>query len=93
MSDSSGTAAGDQSPRYQPASAEPISSGLSSCTKCTPRTVTSCWLGKARHQGVINVVWLDGHAKGLPYDRLVRDPGLVRGGTTSLWDPYKRGCQ
>jgi prepilin-type N-terminal cleavage/methylation domain-containing protein/prepilin-type processing-associated H-X9-DG protein len=49
-------------------------------------------LGKARHSGVINVIWLDGHSKAVPYDKLIRDEGLVVGGTTSMWDPYKQGC-
>jgi prepilin-type N-terminal cleavage/methylation domain-containing protein/prepilin-type processing-associated H-X9-DG protein len=49
--------------------------------------------GKNRHSSQINVIWLDGHSKSMPYERLVLDAGLVRGGTTSFWDPYKQGCQ
>jgi prepilin-type N-terminal cleavage/methylation domain-containing protein/prepilin-type processing-associated H-X9-DG protein len=49
--------------------------------------------GKARHSEQINTIFLDGHAKAIPYDRLVNDPGLVKGGTDSLWDPYKAGCK
>jgi len=49
--------------------------------------------GKARHSGFINVTWLDGHSKAMNYEKLVKDEGLVQGGTTSLWDPYKQGCQ
>ncbi len=49
-------------------------------------------LGKQRHSEMINVIWLDGHAKAVQYNRLVRDEGLVQGGTTSMWDPYKTGC-
>jgi prepilin-type N-terminal cleavage/methylation domain-containing protein/prepilin-type processing-associated H-X9-DG protein len=52
--------------------------------------------GKNRHSGVINVIWMDGHAKAVPYDQLVLDNqnnnGLVVGGTQSIWDPYKQGC-
>jgi prepilin-type processing-associated H-X9-DG protein len=48
--------------------------------------------GKARHSAQINVIWLDGHAKAVAYDRLVNDPGLTVGSTTSIWDPYKTGC-
>ena len=48
--------------------------------------------GKSRHSGFINVIFMDGHAKGTSYEQLVQDKGLVVGGTTSLWDPYKTGC-
>ena len=48
--------------------------------------------GKNRHSGVINVIWLDGHAKAVNYEKLVRDEGLRKDSTTSLWDPYKQGC-
>ena len=49
-------------------------------------------LGKARHSGLINVVWLDGHSKATNYEKLVKDEGLVKNSTTSIWDPYKTGC-
>ena len=49
-------------------------------------------LGKQRHSEQINIIWLDGHAKSMQYNRLIQDPGLVVGGTTSFWDPYKQGC-
>ena len=48
--------------------------------------------GKARHNGQINVMFLDGHSKSINYDALVFDPNLVVGSTTSIWDPYKQGC-
>jgi prepilin-type N-terminal cleavage/methylation domain-containing protein/prepilin-type processing-associated H-X9-DG protein len=52
--------------------------------------------GKNRHSGVINVIWLDGHAKAMPYIQLITDDknnaGLRVGGTNSYWDPYKQGC-
>ncbi len=49
--------------------------------------------GKARHSGQLNAMFLDGHSKFMPYDRLVFDPDLVTGGSSSIWDPYKLGCQ
>jgi prepilin-type N-terminal cleavage/methylation domain-containing protein/prepilin-type processing-associated H-X9-DG protein len=49
-------------------------------------------LGKARHSEQINAIWLDGHAKSMNYGRIIQDPGLVVGGTTSFWDPHKAGC-
>jgi prepilin-type N-terminal cleavage/methylation domain-containing protein/prepilin-type processing-associated H-X9-DG protein len=49
--------------------------------------------GKARHSAQLNVMFLDGHSKSQQYDRLVFDPDLVTGGTNSIWDPYKLGCQ
>jgi len=42
---------------------------------------------------MINVVWLDGHAKAVAYDKLRVDAGLSTGSQTSIWDPYKLGCQ
>jgi prepilin-type N-terminal cleavage/methylation domain-containing protein/prepilin-type processing-associated H-X9-DG protein len=50
-------------------------------------------LGKSRHSEQINVAFLDGHSKSLTYNAVVNDPGLRTGSTTSLWDPYKTGCQ
>jgi len=47
---------------------------------------------KARHSGLLNIIFMDGHAKATPYDQVKNDPGLVVGGTTSIWDPYKQGC-
>ena len=32
--------------------------------------------GKARHSGVINCTFLDGHAKAIAYDKLIDDPCL-----------------
>jgi prepilin-type N-terminal cleavage/methylation domain-containing protein/prepilin-type processing-associated H-X9-DG protein len=53
--------------------------------------------GKNRHSGVINVIWLDGHAKAMPYIQLITDDrnnsGLRVGGINSYWDPYKQGCR
>lgn len=54
--------------------------------------------GKARHQGLINTLFLDGHAKAVNYDKLVNDtPNQLDANgnkyTNSLWDPYKSGCQ
>lgn len=52
--------------------------------------------GKNRHSGQINVIWLDGHAKSMAYEKLILDDnnlnGLRVGGTQSMWDPYKQGC-
>ncbi len=50
-------------------------------------------LGKRRHSEQINTIYLDGHSKSSQYNRLINDPGLIKGGTTSIWDPYKLGCQ
>lgn len=47
---------------------------------------------KARHNEFINVIWFDGHAKATRYETVKNDPGLVVGGTTSIWDPFKKGC-
>jgi prepilin-type N-terminal cleavage/methylation domain-containing protein/prepilin-type processing-associated H-X9-DG protein len=49
--------------------------------------------GKARHSNLLNVMFLDGHSKAQQYDSLVFDANLVTGGTSSIWDPYKLGCQ
>ena len=57
-----------------------------------PGEEQSIKLAKERHQGFINVIWMDGHSKAVAYDQLVLDKGLTVGGTTSLWDPYKQGC-
>jgi len=47
---------------------------------------------KERHNEFLNVIWFDGHAKATRYETLKNDVGLVVGGTTSIWDPYKKGC-
>ena len=47
---------------------------------------------QARHSGFLNVIWFDGHAKATRYETLKNGPGLVVGGTTSIWDPFKKGC-
>ncbi len=47
---------------------------------------------KERHNEFLNVIWMDGHAKATRHETLKNDPGLVVGGTTSIWDPYKKGC-
>jgi prepilin-type N-terminal cleavage/methylation domain-containing protein/prepilin-type processing-associated H-X9-DG protein len=57
-----------------------------------PTDADATALGKARHTGTINVIWMDGHAKAINYDTITTDAGLVKGGTTSFWDPYKMGC-
>jgi prepilin-type processing-associated H-X9-DG protein len=49
--------------------------------------------GKNRHSAQINTALLDGHSKALTYDALVLDPNLTKGSTSSIWDPYKEGCQ
>jgi prepilin-type N-terminal cleavage/methylation domain-containing protein/prepilin-type processing-associated H-X9-DG protein len=38
---------------------------------------------KQRHSGVLNVIWLDGHAKAVPAQKLVNDK--------TLWDPFGQG--
>jgi prepilin-type N-terminal cleavage/methylation domain-containing protein/prepilin-type processing-associated H-X9-DG protein len=38
---------------------------------------------KSRHSGVLNVTWLDGHAKAMPAEKLIA--------AKELWDPYKDG--
>ncbi len=48
--------------------------------------------GQERHSGFLNVIWFDGHAKATKFETVKNDVGLVVGGTTSIWDPYKKGC-
>jgi prepilin-type N-terminal cleavage/methylation domain-containing protein/prepilin-type processing-associated H-X9-DG protein len=48
---------------------------------------------KERHSEFLNVIWMDGHAKATRFEVLKNDPGLVVGGTTSIWDPFKKGCE
>ncbi len=48
--------------------------------------------GKTRHSGVLNVLWLDGHSKALPYAKVADEgPSITR--KDSIWDPYKEGCR
>jgi prepilin-type N-terminal cleavage/methylation domain-containing protein/prepilin-type processing-associated H-X9-DG protein len=47
---------------------------------------------KERHSEFLNVIWFDGHSKATRYETVKNDPGLVVGGVTSIWDPYKQGC-
>jgi prepilin-type N-terminal cleavage/methylation domain-containing protein/prepilin-type processing-associated H-X9-DG protein len=53
--------------------------------------------GKARHSGMLNIIFLDGHAKAFPYERVANDtPNQLVGGakyTQSMWDPFKAGCK
>ena len=58
-----------------------------------PSNASTIAAGMARHSGQINTALLDGHSKALPYNGLVFDPGLVKGSSTSIWAPYKAGCQ
>ncbi len=44
---------------------------------------------KTRHSGIINATLADGHAKAMPYDKLIND--LKSNPTASLWDPYQAG--
>ena len=44
---------------------------------------------RVRHSGVMNVTWADGHAKAIPYDKLVND--LKNNPNASIWDPYQAG--
>ena len=59
----------------------------------TPSNAEAERLGKNRHNEQINVIFLDGHAKGINYLKLINDDGLRVGSSTSIWDPYKGGCQ
>ena len=61
-------------------------------TAGTPSDAQSELLIKNRHLETLNVLFLDGHVKSLNWQKIVNDPGLVVGGTTSQWDPYKQGC-
>ncbi|RYG64058.1 DUF1559 domain-containing protein [bacterium] len=47
---------------------------------------------KQRHLETLNVLYLDGHVKAGNWQKVINDPGLVVGGTTGVWDPYKAGC-
>ena len=58
-----------------------------------PSTLEAEQLGKRRHNEQINVIFLDGHAKSINYLKLITDDGLRVGSSTSIWDPYKSGCQ
>ena len=46
--------------------------------------------GKARHGGMIESLFVDGHVKAIPYDKLVNDTPTATN-TTSVWDPYQMG--
>ncbi|MBB6052658.1 DUF1559 domain-containing protein [Armatimonas rosea] len=46
--------------------------------------------GKSRHSGVLNVIWLDGHAKALPYNKVANVTNQAA--DFLIWDPYKQGC-
>ena len=61
-------------------------------TAGTPTAAQSEALIKARHLETLNVLFLDGHVKSLNWQKVVDDPGLAVGSTTSQWDPYKQGC-
>jgi prepilin-type N-terminal cleavage/methylation domain-containing protein/prepilin-type processing-associated H-X9-DG protein len=47
---------------------------------------------KQRHSEFLNVIWLDGHAKAMAYNKIANDAPAI-GKTDSLWDPYKLGCR
>ena len=57
-----------------------------------PTTAEAETLIKNRHSEQIEVAFLDGHSKAFQWKRLV-DDDLRKGVTTSIWDPYKQGCQ
>jgi prepilin-type N-terminal cleavage/methylation domain-containing protein/prepilin-type processing-associated H-X9-DG protein len=58
-----------------------------------PNNASVVAAGEARHNSQINTALLDGHSKAFHYDALVLDANLTRGSNTSIWDPYKAGCQ
>jgi prepilin-type N-terminal cleavage/methylation domain-containing protein/prepilin-type processing-associated H-X9-DG protein len=61
-------------------------------TKAYPTDAEALKLGKERHQGIINVLWADGHSKAMPYDKLINDvPSTTN--KASIWDPYKLGTK
>ena len=47
-------------------------------------------LGKQRHQGIINTIFADGHAKAVQYDKLISDSPTTTY-KESMWDPFKLG--
>lgn len=55
-----------------------------------PSDAQAMELGKNRHNGVLNIMWLDGHAKALPYNKAANISNLAA--DILLWDPYKQGC-
>jgi prepilin-type processing-associated H-X9-DG protein len=57
-----------------------------------PSNAEAVQLGKARHQGQINVLFLDSHAKAVNYEKLIADTPTAAY-INSMWDPFKGGCQ
>jgi prepilin-type N-terminal cleavage/methylation domain-containing protein/prepilin-type processing-associated H-X9-DG protein len=55
-----------------------------------PTDIQALDRGKARHSGVLNVMWLDGHSKATPYNRIANINNQAA--DIVLWDPYKQGC-
>lgn len=47
---------------------------------------------KSRHLETLNTLFMDGHVKALKWDKVAYDSNLAVGNTTSIWDPYKQGC-
>jgi prepilin-type N-terminal cleavage/methylation domain-containing protein/prepilin-type processing-associated H-X9-DG protein len=64
-----------------------------SASATSPTTAEAEEKIKSRHMETINVLWMDGHVKTINWNTLVNDPDLKVGGTQSIWDPYKQGCQ
>jgi prepilin-type N-terminal cleavage/methylation domain-containing protein/prepilin-type processing-associated H-X9-DG protein len=59
-------------------------------TRAFPSDAEALKMGPARHQGMINVIWADGHAKAVKYEKLIDDAPTATY-TDSMWDPYKQG--
>jgi len=45
--------------------------------------------GKSRHNGMVNCIFGDGHAKAWPYDKLIDD--AWKNPNNTIWDPFKQG--
>jgi prepilin-type N-terminal cleavage/methylation domain-containing protein/prepilin-type processing-associated H-X9-DG protein len=89
----SGSSAEDPTTSYYPRYWKNIGNSYINFDGPEPTTAEAEALGKRRHSEQINVMWLDGHAKSMNYMTLITDVGLTVGSSSSIWDPYKRGCQ
>ena len=66
-----------------------------SCTTLNPNLSTAAGMAACikeqglRHQGLVNIIWADGHAKSKQIEQV--DYNLIDNPTNSWWDPYKQG--
>ena len=55
-----------------------------------PSDLQSMELAKARHSGVLNAIFIDGHAKATPYNKIANITNNAA--DFLMWDPYRQGC-